>query len=308
MFKRIREKLIVYIHKYRMNIVKYDRDGNMENFLEIFIPTQIVNKGQIIDSIHLQYIFKKYLEVSSSIELIILFSSSKCMVRSIELIGLTQSEISGYIKFQLEEIVPVDISNSHIEYIYNDDFLTVYLEPKSLVEELYSMCSTMGYGRVAMFEVAHVLLGNLLKCGMGYVKYIFIVNFGSIELVIVDGSHIEHFSYYELEIESEINLELFLDNLSAMSISAQLEEADYNSDLRNYIISISDRLFEILSTIPKASLNCENTLILGDFANLYDGVKYINSYLKLDSSIDLNEIAMDLKQDYRKKLFHIVKL
>lgn len=308
MFKVNREKLIVYIHKYRMSVVKFDRDGNMEYFQEIFLPTQIVNKGAIVDSIHLQYIFKKHLEISSSIELIILFSSSKCMVRSIKLIGLTQSEVSGYIEYQLEDLVPVDISKSQIEYIYKDDFLTVYLEPKSLVEELHSIVSTMDYGRVAMYEVAHILLGNLIKCGMDYIKYVFIVNFGSVEFIVVDESHIEHFSYYELEIESEIDMEMFLDNISTMSIGAQLEEADYNSDLRNYIISISDRLFEILSTIPKASLNSENTLILGNFANLYDGVEYINRYLHLDRSIDLNEIEMDLKQDYRKNLFHIVKL
>jgi len=122
----------------------------VEDYFNILTPKRSIEDGMIIDKDLIHYIINEELNRRKikTRNAYLTINSSKIITREIIIPKVDTEEINSILKFQVEDYIPVDISNYVIQYkiigqVYEDDIeklkILIIAIPKSVVEDYHKL-------------------------------------------------------------------------------------------------------------------------------------------------------------------------
>lgn len=113
------------------------------------ISKEIFSNDKILDELQFSYLLNKFLsDVDVKDNLIIRNSCSKNLFRIKKVPGITEQDLEGYIKYNLDELLPFSKENISIESQIKNEYITIFGMDKKIVKFFEEFVEEMGFHNV----------------------------------------------------------------------------------------------------------------------------------------------------------------
>ncbi len=113
------------------------------------ISDEIICNGKILDELQLSYLLNKFLsDVDVNDKLLIRNSYSKNLFRIKKVEGITEKDLDGYIKYNLDELLPFSKEHIAIEPQIKDEYITIFGMDKEFIGFIENFIEEMGFNKV----------------------------------------------------------------------------------------------------------------------------------------------------------------
>lgn len=163
-FKGSQRVLVLDIGAYNIKVVegKENKKGVIiDKYFTIRTPTGVLEDGSIVDKDLLHYIISEELKKKKvkTKNVYLTVNSSKILTREITIPKVDEDDIESFLKFQIEEYIPVSmdkyiIQHKVLETFYEDNIekmnLLIIAIPKDMVEDYFDLLKSLNLNPLVM--------------------------------------------------------------------------------------------------------------------------------------------------------------
>lgn len=307
MLKNNKNIVTIDLHMNSMNIIS-KTSGDYE-IKHIYLPNSVMNHEDVTDIVHLKYLIKKNL-LNGKNDICLVYSNSDLIVRNIDVSNINGNDLNGYLKYQIQDLIPINTIEKTIKFSENHGNINVFCQSKKLVEKLYNIFLNINHSKIVMEPNVNILLHNIEKIENLYeIEFAIILNFYSIELVLLEMSRVKYYKYYKIQSNlTDTEKEKLYEDLYSRSIYDYLNFIDRNDLIMEYLQSVNDVFKEIKGIIGNKTKNSRNLLLLGEMLDVPDYVEYIESIIGTET-FELGSLnALKKRGTSNYKYLHIIKM
>lgn len=128
---------------------------------EIVLYPQLIENGEILDTNYVYYLMKKKIEtLNIKNKVLFLVNSSKFLKFDIDVSNIKKDEYESYIYYELQKLVPTDMSEYDFTYEYDENLVNVRLVAKSFLDKYKDLAKNLNLKLEGVFYIDDVLIQN----------------------------------------------------------------------------------------------------------------------------------------------------
>lgn len=128
---------------------------------EIVLYPQLIENGEILDTNYVYYLMKKKIEtLNIKNKVLFLVNSSKFLKFDIDVSNIKKDEYESYIYYEIQKLVPTDMSEYDFTYEYDENLVNVRLVAKSFLDKYKDLAKNLNLKLEGVFYIDDVLIQN----------------------------------------------------------------------------------------------------------------------------------------------------
>ncbi|SUB76173.1 hypothetical protein [Peptoniphilus indolicus] len=173
---------------------------------EIVLYPQLIENGEILDTNYVYYLMKKKIEtLNIKNKVLFLVNSSKFLKFDIDVSNIKKDEYESYIYYELQKLVPTDMSEYDFTYEYDENLVNVRLVAKSFLDKYKDLAKNLNLKLEGVFYIDDVLIqNNYINYSLNRIKVIQ----NGLKKEIFSNELAKKFEMYDLSGEDISNLYL----------------------------------------------------------------------------------------------------
>ena len=167
---------------------------------------QLIENGEILDTNYVYYLMKKKIEtLNIKNKVLFLVNSSKFLKFDIDVSNIKKDEYESYIYYELQKLVPTDMSEYDFTYEYDENLVNVRLVAKSFLDKYKDLAKNLNLKLEGVFYIDDVLIqNNYINYSLNRIKVIQ----NGLKKEIFSNELAKKFEMYDLSGEDISNLYL----------------------------------------------------------------------------------------------------
>lgn len=129
--------------------LRLEESGSTNSISRLKLDGEMIYEGNNIDEIQLTYVLNKFLsEVNENDNLLIRYSSPKNIFRIKKVEGIDENDLDGYIKYNLDELIPFSKDNLAIESQVINEYVAVFGINKNVLKHIENILKELNFQNI----------------------------------------------------------------------------------------------------------------------------------------------------------------